>query len=82
MHQYGFYDYIFFIGITTIVDGKNKTLYMSTVKSIEEKTRCNLTMALGELGIKDGQELLVTDQTTPNTVCIQLKYQCNEIEMK
>ena len=29
-------------GITTSLNGKNKTLYMQTVKSIEEKTRQNL----------------------------------------
>lgn len=29
-------------GITTSIDGKNRTLYMQTVKSIEEKTRGNL----------------------------------------
>lgn len=71
-----------FSGITTIIDGKNKTLYISTVKSIEERTRCNLTQSLGELGLKDGQQIMVTDQTTPNTITLQLKYNANEVEMK
>lgn len=78
---YSLNDRIHLIGITTLVGGKYKTLYISTVKSIEEKTRSNLTLSLGELGLKDGQELMVADQTTPNTVYIQLKYQCNEVEM-
>lgn len=55
---------------------------MSKVKSLEEKTRCNLTLALGELGLKDGQKLLIFDHTTPNTIHIQLKYQANEVEME
>lgn len=33
-------------GITTCTDGKNRTLYMQTVKSIEERTRCNLRKTL------------------------------------
>ena len=33
-------------GITTSLNGKNKTLYMQTVKSIEEKTRQNLKKTL------------------------------------
>lgn len=34
-------------GITTTQNGKNKTLYMQTVKSIEEKTKENLKKTLG-----------------------------------
>lgn len=63
------------------MDGKNKTLYMSTVKSIEEKTRSNLTLSLFELGLKDGQEITVADLTNPNSVTIKLKYNLNEVEM-
>lgn len=69
-------------GLTTMVNDKMKTLYMSTVKSIEERTRANLTMALGELGLQDGQELMVADQTSPNTVIIKLKYNGNEVDME
>lgn len=54
---------------------------MSTVKSIEERTRPNLTMSLGELGLQDGHQLMVADQTTPNTITLQLKYNVNEVEM-
>lgn len=71
----------FFPGITTMIDGKNKTLYMSTVKSIEEKTRANLTQSLGELGLKDGQQIMVSDQTTPTAIALLLKYNVNEVEM-
>ncbi|RUS88358.1 hypothetical protein EGW08_003870 [Elysia chlorotica] len=60
-------------GITTSVGGKNKTLYMQTVKSIEAKTRENLKMTLKELGLEDGQELYVADVTTPNTLTFQLR---------
>lgn len=72
---------LYFVGLTANIDGKNKTLYMSTVKSIEERTRANLTMSLGELGLRDGQEIMVADQTTPTTILIKLKYNNNEIEM-
>lgn len=68
-------------GLTTQVNGKSKTLYMSTVKSIEAQTRSNLTMSLGELGLKDGQEIMVADQTSPNTMVIKLRYSVNEVEM-
>ncbi|KAJ8920396.1 hypothetical protein NQ315_005262 [Exocentrus adspersus] len=68
-------------GLTTIIDGKNKTLYMSTIKSIEERTRDNLNKTLVELGLKDGQDILVADVTSPSTLVIKLKYQTNDVEM-
>ncbi|GAB0100855.1 Nedd8-activating enzyme E1 catalytic subunit [Sergentomyia squamirostris] len=68
-------------GLTASVDGKNRTLYMSTVKSIEEKTRCNLTMSLSELGLHDDHELTVADLTNPNAVTIKLKFASKEAEM-
>lgn len=68
-------------GLTTKINDKNKTLYMSAVKSIEEHTRSNLTLSLGELGLQDGQEIMVADQTTPNTMVVKLKYNANEVEM-
>lgn len=61
------------------VNGKNKTLYISTVKSIEERTRANLKLTLEELNVQSGQELSVADQTNPNTVTIRIKY-TNEME--
>lgn len=68
-------------GLTANIEGKNKTLYMSTVKSIEERTRSNLTLSLCELGLRDGQEIMVADITTPNTIIIKLKFNMNEVEM-
>ncbi|XP_055624776.1 nedd8-activating enzyme E1 catalytic subunit [Toxorhynchites rutilus septentrionalis] len=68
-------------GLTANVEGKNKTLYMSTVRSIEEATKSNLTLSLGELGLRDGQEIMVADVTNPNTILIKLKFQSNEVEM-
>lgn len=68
-------------GLTTIIDGKHKTLYMATVKSIEEQTRGNLTQSLHELNLTDGQELMVADATNPKTLLIKLKFTGNEVEM-
>ncbi|KAK7102778.1 NEDD8-activating enzyme E1 catalytic subunit-like [Littorina saxatilis] len=59
-------------GITTSAHGKNKTLYMQTVKSIEERTRENLKKTLKELGLRSGQELYVADVTTPSAVTFTL----------
>uniref|UniRef100_A0A668VUR0 NEDD8-activating enzyme E1 catalytic subunit n=2 Tax=Oreochromis aureus TaxID=47969 RepID=A0A668VUR0_OREAU len=58
--------------ITTTMDGKNKTLYLQSVASIEQRTRPNLTKTLKELGLADGQELAVADVTTPQTVLFKL----------
>lgn len=69
-------------GLTTVIDGKNKTLYMATIKSIEERTRVNLDKTLTELGIRDGQEILVADVTSPTTLVIILKYIMDDVEMK
>jgi ubiquitin-activating enzyme E1 C len=68
-------------GLTTKIDGKNKTLYMSTVKSIEEQTRSNLTLSLHELNLNDGQELVIADSTNPNSIVVKLKFTGNEVEM-
>lgn len=59
-------------GMTTSMNGKNKTLYMQTVKSIEERTKANLKLTLKELGLVDGQELYVADPTTPNSITFKL----------
>lgn len=61
-------------GLTAIIDGKNKTLYMQMVASIEEKTRENLSKTLIELGLKDGTEINVADVTTPSTVTLKLRF--------
>ena len=57
-------------GVTTINPdtGRNKTLYMASIESIERATKPNLKKTLQELGIKNGAELIVADSTTPNAV--------------
>lgn len=65
-------------GLTAYIDGKNKTLYMQTVPSIEERTRENLTKTLIELGLRHGSEINVADITTPNAIVLKLKFvYCN-----
>uniref|UniRef100_A0A2K5PJJ3 NEDD8-activating enzyme E1 catalytic subunit n=1 Tax=Cebus imitator TaxID=2715852 RepID=A0A2K5PJJ3_CEBIM len=61
-------------GITATLEGKNRTLYLQSVTSIEERTRPNLSKALKELGLADGQELAVADVTTPQTVLFKLRF--------
>uniref|UniRef100_A0A3Q3GM45 NEDD8-activating enzyme E1 catalytic subunit n=1 Tax=Labrus bergylta TaxID=56723 RepID=A0A3Q3GM45_9LABR len=58
--------------ITATVEGKNKTLYLQSVASIEQRTRPNLSKTLKELGLSDGQELAVADVTTPQTMLFRL----------
>ena len=52
--------------------GKQKTLYMSNVKSIEEATRPNLKKSLRELGLESGCEVIVADVTTPQPLTFKL----------
>lgn len=70
-------------GLTTTINGKNKTLYMPTIASIEEQTRENLNKTLCELGLTDGSELMVADLTSPNTLVFKIKYADinNDVEM-
>ena len=65
-------------GLTTVIDGNSKTLYMQNVKSIEERTKPNLKKTLKELGLKDGQEVVVADVTTPSSLVFQLQLTTNE----
>lgn len=58
----------------TKMDGTgSKTLYMSSIKSIEEMTRSNLEKTLDELALVNGQEILIADLTTPQTLIFNLK---------
>lgn len=66
--------YVLLLGITTVINGRNKTLYMASIKSIEEKTKDNLKKRIKELGLYNGADLLVADVTTPNTITIKLKF--------
>lgn len=51
----------------------SKTLYMSSIRAIEEATRPNLEKTLKDLELEDGQEILVADVTSPQTVVFNLK---------
>ena len=51
----------------------SKTLYMSSIKSIEEATRPNLDKTLAQLNLVNNQEILVADVTTPQTIVFNLK---------
>uniref|UniRef100_G3P4G5 NEDD8-activating enzyme E1 catalytic subunit n=1 Tax=Gasterosteus aculeatus aculeatus TaxID=481459 RepID=G3P4G5_GASAC len=60
--------------ITATVEGKNKTLYLQSVASIEQRTRPNLSKTLKDLGLTDGQELAVADATSPQTMLFRLRF--------
>ena len=60
--------------LTTVVKGKNKTLYMQTVEHIEKATRSNLKATLKELELDDGQEIVVADSTNPKALIFVLNY--------
>jgi len=61
-------------GLTTYINGKNKTLYMRAVQSIEEKTRENLSKTLIELGLINNSMINVADITTPSVITLKLKF--------
>lgn len=65
-------------GVTTSVNGKNKTLYMPNVASIEEATRPNLKKTLKELGLDHGSELVVADVTSPMPLVFRLVIKLQE----
>ncbi|XP_062519638.1 NEDD8-activating enzyme E1 catalytic subunit-like [Corticium candelabrum] len=61
-------------GITAMVSGKSKTLYMQSVESIRQATKDNLKKSLKELGIEDGHELVVADATTPKSLIFNVQF--------
>ena len=61
-------------GATTSLNGKNKTLYMSAVASIEAATRPNLKKSFKELGLESGCEVVVADSTTPMPLVFKLTF--------
>ncbi|XP_074595791.1 ubiquitin-like activating enzyme 3 [Brevipalpus obovatus] len=63
--------------ITATISGKNKTLYMQSVSSIEAMTRPNLKKSLTQLELVDGQEIVVTDPTRPSSIIFILKLNKN-----
>lgn len=60
-------------GITTIIDGQNKTLYMKT-KALEQLTKPNLDLTLGELGLSDGHEIYVGDPNLSRAVVFTVNF--------
>lgn len=60
--------------LTTVVDGRNKTLYMPTLEAMKKVTEANLSKTLHELGIDDGHQIVVADVTTPKPVTLSIKY--------
>jgi len=58
-------------GITTVVDGKSRTLFMQVI----QQTETNLSLKLTELGVVDGGEITVADSTTPKACTFKIKYQ-------
>ncbi|XP_070559576.1 NEDD8-activating enzyme E1 catalytic subunit-like isoform X2 [Ptychodera flava] len=61
-------------GITAMIDGKSKTLYMQAVESIEKRTKVNLPKKLKELGLVEGQEVIIADPTTPSSIILNLHF--------
>lgn len=62
-------------GLTATIDGKNKTLYLPLVQSIEQATRHNLSKTLHELKIEEGSEIVVADVTTPSSLVFRVHYE-------
>lgn len=60
-------------GLQTMADGRTKSLYLSSPKSIEEKLRPNLKKTIEELGIQDGSEICVADVTSPTSLIFKIK---------
>ena len=61
-------------GVTTNLNGRNKTLYMASVASIEEATKPNLKKSLKELGLESGCEVMVADETSPIPLLFKLNF--------
>lgn len=61
-------------GIVAAFAEKNRTLYMSSVPSIEEMTRDNLKKSLKELNVINGTKLIVTDVTRPTPLEIVVRF--------
>jgi ubiquitin-activating enzyme E1 C len=59
--------------ITTVIDGKNKTLYMPTLDVMEKATKHHLKEKLTDLGVLDGHQLVVADATTPKSLSVIVK---------
>jgi len=60
-------------GLTTMVDNKNKTLYIPNIPSLEKATKINLTKSLQELKLTYGQVINVTDSISPKPIMLVLQ---------
>jgi len=60
--------------LTATIDGKNKTLYLDSIPSIEERTRKNLDCTLEALGLRDGDEIAVGDISSPKPMSFRIQY--------
>ncbi|KAL7640125.1 UNVERIFIED_CONTAM: hypothetical protein RMT77_009539 [Armadillidium vulgare] len=61
-------------GLQAMVNGKIKSLYLSSPPSIEEKLRPNLSKTLRDIGLIHGNDILVADVTNPSTMVFKLCY--------
>ncbi|RXG56340.1 NEDD8-activating enzyme E1 catalytic subunit [Armadillidium vulgare] len=61
-------------GLQAMVNGKIKSLYLSSPPSIEEKLRPNLSKTLRDIGLINGNDILVADVTNPSTMVFKLSY--------
>ncbi|PHH92337.1 hypothetical protein CDD83_7825 [Cordyceps sp. RAO-2017] len=57
------------------IRAEGKTLYMQSPQSLEQQTRPNLDRTLAELGLVDGQQIVVTDPAFPLEFNFYLKFQ-------
>ena len=60
-------------GLTTIINGQDKTLYMKT-KALEELTKSNLDRTLKELGLVDGHDIYVGDPNLSRTAVFTINF--------
>jgi len=60
-------------GATTATHDGQKTLYIPGLKSLEDQTKPNLNKTLQDLGFVDGQELNVTDKTSPTGFTFKIR---------
>jgi NEDD8-activating enzyme E1 len=61
--------------LTANINGKQNTLYLSSIPSIEKQTRPNLKKTLAELGLVNGSEVIVADETSPLPLAFRLDFQ-------
>lgn len=61
--------------LTAVIGGESKTLYVSNIPALEEQTRPNLDKSWTELGLGEGQEVLVTDPIFKLPVTFKLSFE-------